>query len=89
MLRAFTARSERYPLLRIGPFGNRIMLIAVGFSLLVLAAAFYLPALQPIMDTVPLRLVEWEVILPLLAIPSVVAEITKWIQGRAAPAAPD
>jgi Ca2+-transporting ATPase len=81
LLRAFTARSERYPILRIGPFRNRIMLMAVGFSILVLLAALYVPGLMAIMDTVPLSLQEWEVILPLLVIPSIVAELTKWIQG--------
>jgi Ca2+-transporting ATPase len=81
LLRAFTARSERFPILRIGLFRNRIMLVAVGFSVLVLLATLYVPGLRTIMDTTPLSLQEWLVILPLLAIPSIVAELTKWIQG--------
>ncbi|HEX9680809.1 MAG TPA: cation-translocating P-type ATPase C-terminal domain-containing protein, partial [Anaerolineales bacterium] len=85
LLRAFTARSEHYPLLRIGLFSNRYMFYAVGFSVIVLLLGLYLPALQPVLSTVPLTLTEWEVILPLLAIPAVVAEVTKWLQGRARP----
>lgn len=81
LLRAFTARSEHYPLLRIGLFSNRYMFYAVGFSVIVLLLGLYLPGLQPILSTVPLTLTEWEVILPLLAIPAVVAEVTKWLQG--------
>ncbi|MGH2626751.1 MAG: HAD-IC family P-type ATPase, partial [Anaerolineales bacterium] len=80
LLRAFTARSEHYPVLKIGLFGNRYMFYAVGFSVIVLLLGLYLPGLQTVLSTVPLTLTEWEVILPLLAIPAVVAEITKWLQ---------
>ncbi|MEX2031071.1 MAG: cation-translocating P-type ATPase [Anaerolineales bacterium] len=78
---AFTARSEQYPLLRIGIFSNAVMYYAVGFSVVVLLIGLYWPPAQQILDTVSLTVTEWEVILPLLAIPAIVAELTKWIQG--------
>jgi Ca2+-transporting ATPase len=82
LLRAFTARSENYPLLRIGIFSNRVMLYAVVSSLLLLLAVIYLPFLQPIFNTVALGWAEWQVVLPLLFVPAIVAELTKWVMSR-------
>jgi len=42
----------------------------------------YLPFLQPAFNTVPLGIAQWELVLPLLFIPAVVAEITKWATNR-------
>ena len=79
LLRAFTARSENYPLLKIGLFSNRWMFYAVASSLVLLLAVVYLPFLQPIFNTVSLGWREWRVVLPLLFIPALVAELTKLI----------
>ncbi len=89
LLRAFTARSENYPLMRIGLFSNRWMFYAVVSSLLLLLAVIYVPFLQPIFNTVPLGWREWRVVLPLLLVPAIVAELTKVIvapRTRTAPA---
>jgi Ca2+-transporting ATPase len=82
LLRAFTARSERYPLLRIGLFSNRTMFYAVASSLVLLLLVIYVPFLQPVFNTVPLGVAQWELVLPLLAVPAIAAEITKWVSGR-------
>ncbi len=88
LLRAFTARSEHYPLLKIGLLTNRRMFYAVIGSLVLLVAVVYMPPLQRVFDTVPLGPAQWELVLPLLFVPAVAAELTKWIGGRrAAPAA--
>jgi Ca2+-transporting ATPase len=47
LLRAFTARSERYPLIRIGLFSNKWMFYAVASSLVLLLLVIYFPLLQP------------------------------------------
>jgi Ca2+-transporting ATPase len=88
LLRAFTARSERYPLLKQGVFSNKWMNIAVLFSLVLVLAVVYIPFLNPIFKTVPLGWQQWELILPLLIVPSVVAEIIKWLTARRAKRAP-
>lgn len=80
LVRAFTARSERYPILRIGIFGNKNMNYAVLISLALQMAVIYVPFLNGIFNTVPLTLFQWEEILPLLLLPSVAAEATKYIQ---------
>jgi Ca2+-transporting ATPase len=79
LLRAYTARSERYPLLKMGIFKNKYMNYAVVGSLLLVLAVIYLPFLNGIFDTIPLDLKAWEQIIPLLLIPSIGAELVKYI----------
>jgi Ca2+-transporting ATPase len=77
LFRAYTARSEVYPLLKIGMFKNKLMNWAVLGSLVLIFAVIYVPFLQPIFNTAPLGLEQWLEILPLVLIPSVAAEVTK------------
>jgi Ca2+-transporting ATPase len=77
LLRAYTARSEYFPLLKIGIFTNKWMNIAVASSLVMILAVIYVPFLNNVFDTVPLGLAQWEVIIPLLFVPSISAEVTK------------
>ena len=82
LLRAFTARSERYPLFKIGVFKNRNMNWAVLISAALLLAVLYVPFLQPVFSTVPLTWDQWQYILPLLFVPAIAAELTKWFVSR-------
>jgi Ca2+-transporting ATPase len=85
LFRAYTSRSERYPLLRLGLFSNMYMVGATLSSFLLMAAVIYLPMFEPIFYTHNLSLQDWLLILPLTLIPSIVAEIGKWIASRRAP----
>ncbi len=58
------------------------MFLAVASSLALSLAVIYIPFLRPIFDTVPLNLEEWAIILPLLSLPAVVHELTKWVIVR-------
>jgi Ca2+-transporting ATPase len=78
LLRAYTARSERYPVLKIGLFNNKWMNYAVISSLALLLLVIYLPFFNTIFNTVPLGWTEWKLILPLLIVPSIAAEIAKY-----------
>jgi Ca2+-transporting ATPase len=83
LFRAFTARSEFYPLLKIGAFTNKWMNYAVLVSLVMVLLAIYVPFLNPIFKTQPLGWEQWVIVIPLLLVPSVAAEVTKAIQiGR-------
>ncbi len=82
LVRAFTARSERVPILKIGLFKNKVMNWAIISSLVLLLGVVYVPFLQGIFDTVPLGWTQWEIILPLLLGPSIAAELTKIIFGN-------
>ena len=79
---AFTTRSERFSIFRIGPFSNRNMNLAVITSSLLLLAVIYIPFLSNIFDTIPLQWEHWQYVLPLLFVPSITAEATKAIMMR-------
>jgi Ca2+-transporting ATPase len=81
LLRAYTARSEFFPLLKIGIFGNKFMNYALVSSLVLILAVIYIPFLQNVFDTRPLGWSQWLEILPLLLIPSLAAEVTKYVQS--------
>jgi Ca2+-transporting ATPase len=78
LLRAFTARSERYPLLKIGIFTNKWMNLAVLVSVALVLMVVYVPFLNDIFNTLPLGLAEWELIVPLFLVPSLAAEAVKY-----------
>jgi Ca2+-transporting ATPase len=84
LLRAYTARSERYPLLKIGVFGNRWMQYAVGASLILLLLVIYVPFLEAIFGTAPLPAIDWLLMLPFMLMASIAAEVTKFIVSRRA-----
>ena len=79
---AYTTRSERYALFRLGALSNKWMQYAVGLSIILILAVVYVPFLNGPFNTVPLTLAQWEVILPLVLIPAVTAEVTKLFLRR-------
>ncbi len=84
LLRAFTARSERYPLLKIGIFSNKWMNWAVLISFALVMLVVYVPFLNKPFQTTPLSWREWSLIIPLFLVPSIAAELTKWFVYRKA-----
>jgi len=74
---AFVVRSERYPLLKIGITSNRLMNYAILSSLILLLMVIYIPFLQPIFHTFPLTWEQWQILLPFVVIPAIVAELVK------------
>ncbi|HLF25929.1 MAG TPA: cation-translocating P-type ATPase [Anaerolineae bacterium] len=79
---AYTTRSERYPLLRLGVFSNRWMQYAVGLSIVLILAVIYLPFFNDPFNTTPLTLQHWEIIIPLALLPALVAEVSKLVLRR-------
>ena len=82
LFRAYTSRSERYPLFRLGVFSNRYMVWATLSSFILMLAVIYLPVFEPIFYTHELPLRDWLYILPITLIPSLAAEWTKWVYSR-------
>jgi len=78
LFRAYTVRSEKASLFRIGIFSNKWMQYAVGISILLLILVCTVPFLQPIFNTHFLSLREFGVVLGLALIPAVSEEITKF-----------
>ncbi|MGI6250163.1 MAG: cation-translocating P-type ATPase [Anaerolineaceae bacterium] len=79
LFRAYTARSEYYPLTKIGIFTNKNMNLAVIVSVTLVLLVVYVPFLQDIFDTVTIEPIHWLEILPLVLVPSIAAEIMKTI----------
>jgi Ca2+-transporting ATPase len=79
LLRAYTSRSEYYGLHQIGAFSNKYMQWAVVTSLVIILAVIYLPFLNVFFDTQFLGLREWAVMVPLMFVPSLAAEVNKWV----------
>ncbi len=85
LLRAFTSRSETYSVFSIGLFSNRWMVLATASSFLMLLLAIYVPFLQPFVDTVPLTLGDWLIMVPFMFVAPTTAEIVKIFLRRKAP----
>jgi Ca2+-transporting ATPase len=81
LFRAYTSRSERYPLLKIGFFSNKWMNLAFLSSLILILVVVYVPFLSGVFNTQPLTWAEWAEVIPLLLIPSIVAEVSKVIMN--------
>jgi len=77
LFRAYTVRSEKVSLLRIGIFTNKWMQYAVGSSVILLVLVCTVPFLQGIFNTHFMSLGEWTAVLGLSLIPALSEEITK------------
>jgi P-type Ca2+ transporter type 2C len=82
LFRAYTSRSETYSIFKLGIFSNKYMQYAVLSSLVILLAIIYLPFLDPIFQTTFLTVKDWIYMIPLILLPSVAAELTKWAMRR-------
>jgi Ca2+-transporting ATPase len=77
LFRAYTVRSERNSVFRIGVFSNKWMQYAVGSSVLLLLLVCTVPFLQNIFNTHFMNAGEWLVVLGLALIPAIAEEVTK------------
>ena len=82
LFRAYTVRSERSSLFKIGVFSNRYMQYAVGLSIVLLVLVVSVPFLQPIFNTHFPAPREWGVVIGLALIPAIAEEITKFFLRR-------
>jgi len=79
LTRAFSSRSEKYTLFKIGFFTNKTLVYATLASLALMFAVLYIPFLQPIFHTYPLGLKEWSIVLRFCIIPIIAGELNKII----------
>ncbi len=77
LLRAFTARSQHYSLISIGPFSNRWMVYATAGSAVLILVMMYVPFLRPFFDMTPLSPGDWLLMLPFILSNAVAAEVMK------------
>ncbi|NLW40110.1 MAG: calcium-transporting P-type ATPase, PMR1-type [Tissierellia bacterium] len=79
LLRAYSARSEKHTVFEIGVFSNKTLTYATLISFVLLLVVVYLPVLQPIFDTYPLSLTDWQIVLLHSILPFAVGELYKLI----------
>jgi Ca2+-transporting ATPase len=88
LFRAYTVRSEKVSIFKLGVFSNKYMQYAVALSIFLMIMVVSVTFLQPIFNTHTPDLREWGVILSLALVPAVAEEIFKaylrWRDGRKA-----
>ncbi|MCK9374860.1 MAG: HAD-IC family P-type ATPase [Syntrophobacterales bacterium] len=81
---AFNCRSDIHSLFSVGFFTNRLLLISVTLSTIMLTAVIYWPPLTRLFHTFPLHLRDWLIAVGLGLSIFPVVEVTKWIIRRKA-----
>jgi Ca2+-transporting ATPase len=84
LLRSYSSRSEKHTIFEIGVFSNRTLTYATLFSFVLLLIVIYLPFFQPIFDTYPLSLTDWQIVLIHAFLPLVVGEVYKLFSRKKA-----
>ena len=79
---ALNVRSRTQSLFKLGLFSNKYLNIAIPASILLLVGTVYLPFMQRIMQTVPLAVNEWALIIPLASTIFFLEEIRKYFASR-------
>jgi len=82
LLRAYSSRSQKFTLAKIGVFSNKSMVYATLGAFLLLLAVIYIPFMNVIFYTFPLTFVDWEIVLSFAFIPLVVGELTKVVMAK-------
>jgi len=83
LLRAYTTRSERFTLWRIGLFSNPSMNLATVVSLAMLFLVMLVPALEELFSLEPFALADWEIVFAFALLPFLSGEISKMVRGTA------
>ncbi len=77
LLRAYSSRSQRHTLFKIGFFSNMTMVWATMASFALMLGVLYIPFLHNIFYTFPLGLTDWRIVLQFAFIPLVFGELIK------------
>jgi magnesium-transporting ATPase (P-type) len=75
---SLAVRTDRQSLFRVGLFSNPQVLAAGALSLCAMAAISYVPALQGVFHTAPLRPADWALLFGLGVFLLTAEEVRKW-----------
>ena len=81
LLRAYSARSEKLPLWKLGVFSNRNMNLATIVSFGLLLIIMFIPALADIFNVEMFRLQDWGFTAIMAVLPLVFGELTKVVRN--------
>lgn len=79
---ALFMRSEREPLIKLGLFSNRMMLLWIATAIAFLVLALAVPYLRDMLHLTSLHFVDWIVVLICALMAPVWIEIGKWVRWR-------
>ena len=79
LLRAYSSRSQRYTLFKIGFFSNKTMVWATLASFVLMLGVLYIPFLHNVFYTFSLGFTDWRIVLQFAFIPLVFGEIVKMV----------
>jgi len=74
---AYSGRSERYSVLRLGLFSNRYLQAAIAISVIGALLVVYIPFMNNVFGTVALGFSAWLILLPSIFVPAIVVEVVK------------
>lgn len=77
LLRAYSSRSQRYSLFKIGFFTNKTMVWATLASFTLMLGVIYIPVMHSIFYTFSLGFTDWRIVLQFAFIPLVLGEAAK------------
>lgn len=82
LLRAYTARSEKYSIFRIGVFSNKNMNLATVVSFALLGVVMFVPVLREIFNVTEFHIHDWDFVILVSAMPVVFGELTKYFKKK-------
>ena len=74
---SFAVRTEEQSIVRVGVFSNKPLVFAGLFGIAFVACVSYVPALQSVFNTAPLRLSDWVVLVVMGALLLIAEETRK------------
>jgi len=82
LLRAYTARSERYSIFKIGIFSNKNMNLATVVSFALLAVVMFIPALREVFNVTEFHIHDWDFVILVSVMPVIFGELTKYFKKK-------
>lgn len=82
LFQSFSCRSVRYPIVKIGPFANRYLILAVASSVFLQLLVLYVPPFTHFFRTSPLGPLDWAIVLMAATTGFVYLEMSKWWKTR-------
>ncbi len=78
LFRAYSSRSLKDSIFKLGIFSNKYLVSATLFSFILLLLVVYVPILQPIFKTFSLTFKDWSIILSYSILPLLISELYKF-----------
>ncbi len=82
LLRAYTARSEKNSIFKIGVFSNKNMNLATVVSFSLLVVVMLIPALREVFNVTEFHIHDWDFVILVSIMPVIFGELTKYFKKK-------